>query len=152
MLGAILLAIATAFMAAALGSIATNAPAPLLVSFLLISVAAGASAVAWESPSVRRRLPFARPFTMRHRFGMPSTHDLLDRRFTVTVPGAHSERRLELTAMTPTVTARTKTDAPIATASPLPPPPPPVVIDIRPDRIKTIPTIPTRMATPIAAR
>jgi hypothetical protein len=60
----ILLAIATAFLAAALGVIATNASTALLISFLATSVVSGSLAVAWQDRRVRSRLPFARPFPM----------------------------------------------------------------------------------------
>lgn len=61
----LLLAIATAFLAAALGAIATGAQPPLLGGFLGASAIAAIVAVAWESRWVRSRLPFARPFVMR---------------------------------------------------------------------------------------
>jgi hypothetical protein len=61
----LLLAIGTAFLAAALGAIATGAAPSLLALFVGAAVVAGLLAIGWESRAVRSRLPFARPFEMR---------------------------------------------------------------------------------------
>jgi hypothetical protein len=61
----ILLAIATAFLAAALGAYANGADDVSLALFVAASVAGIVTALAWSSDDVRRRLPFARPFHMR---------------------------------------------------------------------------------------
>jgi hypothetical protein len=59
------MAIATAFLAAALGALATDASPEWLAAFLAVAGISGTAAVAWASPRVRRLLPFARPFHVR---------------------------------------------------------------------------------------
>jgi hypothetical protein len=61
----ILLAIATAFLAAALGAYATGADEATLAAFVAVSIIGTVAAVAWSSDDFRRWLPVAKPFHMR---------------------------------------------------------------------------------------
>jgi hypothetical protein len=61
----VLLLIATAFLAAALGALATNAQPPLLVLFFAVSAITGGAGITWQSRRFREWLPFAKPWKSR---------------------------------------------------------------------------------------
>src|SRR4051812_13949664 len=61
----VFLAVATAFLAAALGGFAGSAPPSTLLAFVLFAIAFGGGSIVWQSRTFRAALPFARPFLLR---------------------------------------------------------------------------------------